>query len=385
MYSRLRIVGWNTHGNLALKIVQPLFVEMIEANDVIILLETWLRPGQDMSLPLPHGYVIIARSRPGRGMRRPFGGAAVIIKSSIPCRVLEDLSGPDLIALELDQLYILGSYLLPATSDWLSWTDVDPKIRLREAFAWCSANRSKAVAGIGDLNSRIGNDAPPSSALKRWSSDDKPTNTRGTWLLNTCEDNRLEILNGTHVEVSSPGAYTSFQPNGNAVVDYALFSRDFMSMVQSQSLQIFRAEDWSDHAILSLTVIMPTATPDPLPRPMRISVPCMPRVCMPPTGLDLLVQETVSASKTDEESTQALYGSVLHTSQKRVTVHIASMCHHAGKNHARAAFGLHWGIGNPYNVGWRIAGRQNDGRATLLGIIAEGDSQTYYGTVGYGG
>ncbi|KAJ7436786.1 hypothetical protein B0H11DRAFT_1651449, partial [Mycena galericulata] len=138
-------------------------------------------------------------------------------------------------------------------------SEVNPQIRINEALAWCSANRTKAVAGIADFNSCTKHRTPASSWLDRVSSDVEPYNTRGTWLLNTCEDNRLEILNGTHIERDHPGAYTSFQGAGKAVVDYALFSTEFLEMVPSGALQIFRVDGWSDHAVLALHVRVPAS------------------------------------------------------------------------------------------------------------------------------
>ncbi|KAJ7498121.1 hypothetical protein B0H11DRAFT_1631838, partial [Mycena galericulata] len=135
--------------------------------------------------------------------------------------------------------------------------DVDPLTRVREALAWCAANRAKPTAGMGDVNARSNQESPPSSQLPRVSSD-QFSNGRKTWFIDTCEDSRLEILNGTEIESNSSGSYTSFQPAGKAVVDYALFSRAFLNMVPAHSLQIIRVPpDWSDHAILALRVILP--------------------------------------------------------------------------------------------------------------------------------
>ncbi|KAJ7207232.1 hypothetical protein GGX14DRAFT_297004, partial [Mycena pura] len=132
--------------------------------------------------------------------------------------------------------------------------------RLSEALAWCTANRSKPVGTLGDLNSRTQSDCPSSSQLTRVSSDTEPTNQRGAWLLRTCEEGTLDILNGTCFERGAPGGFTSFQPNGKAVVDYALFSRGFLNMLSVDSLQVVPVpSDWSDHAILALHVVIPPA------------------------------------------------------------------------------------------------------------------------------
>ncbi|KAJ7735418.1 hypothetical protein DFH07DRAFT_693341, partial [Mycena maculata] len=177
-------------------------------------------------------------------------------------------------------------------------SEVDPLKRFCEAFAWCAANRAKPVALMGDVNARTKQESPASSKLQRVSSDDMPKDARGTWLLETCEDSLLEILNGTSIEGDAPGAFTSFQPNGRAVVDYALFSREFIDMLPPKALQIIPVPgEWSDHAIIALFI--------PLPPPSvhlpRVFIPNTPRILaslQPPTPCDLLALETVAASQT---------------------------------------------------------------------------------------
>ncbi|KAJ7837622.1 hypothetical protein B0H13DRAFT_1547651, partial [Mycena leptocephala] len=137
--------------------------------------------------------------------------------------------------------------------------EVHTENRFAEAVAWCTTNRRKPVAALANFNGRTADDTPPSGAHERSSSDTRPTNTRGKFLLNICEDSRMEILNGTLFERDSPGAFTSFQPNGEAVVDYALFSREFLSMLKPGALQVIRTDrdTWSDHAFLALHLSFP--------------------------------------------------------------------------------------------------------------------------------
>ncbi|KAJ7696727.1 hypothetical protein B0H17DRAFT_1197835 [Mycena rosella] len=228
----------------------------------------------------------MARSRSNGGrMRRPYGGVAVVMKASIRFKIIEEISGPDLIALELEKLYLIGTYLLPAGTPWGDWSEVDPQTRFSEALAWFAVNRSKPIAALADFNSQTGDESPLSSVLTRVSSDEK--------------DNRMDILNGTLIEGSSPGAYTSFQPNGDAVVDYALFSPDFLHMVPASSLQITRVDDWSDHAILTLCVVMPTHQPEatfPSAPSLPLQSPARP---ISPTECDILALETIAAGQTD--------------------------------------------------------------------------------------
>ncbi|KAJ7851613.1 hypothetical protein B0H14DRAFT_2311673, partial [Mycena olivaceomarginata] len=106
-------------------------------------------------------------------------------------------------------------------------SDIHPTVRFNEALAWCAMQRSKCLAALGDLNGRTRSETAVSARLPRYSADEV-LNARGRWILDTCEDNRLEILNGTTYEATSPGQFTSHQPGGEGMIDYALLSQDFL-------------------------------------------------------------------------------------------------------------------------------------------------------------
>ncbi|KAJ6531025.1 hypothetical protein B0H19DRAFT_872446, partial [Mycena capillaripes] len=88
-----------------------------------------------------------------------------------------------------------------------------------------------------------------------------------------------------------------------------------------------------------------------------------------PTPCDRLAVETIEAAQTDEEATLQLYGTVANVDPRRVCVHIASSGRNPSQIDARATFGAYWGDGSSYNIGWRIPGRQLEGRALLIGIL----------------
>ncbi|KAJ7802721.1 hypothetical protein B0H13DRAFT_1510803, partial [Mycena leptocephala] len=135
--------------------------------------------------------------------------------------------------------------------------EVHTEVQFNEAVTRCTTTRTKPVAALADFNGRTADDSPPSGTLECSSSDAELTNTHGKFRLNICEDSCMEILNGIHFERDSPSAFTLFQPNGEAVVDYVLFSRDFLSMLQPGALQIIRTDNWSDHAFLVLHLSFP--------------------------------------------------------------------------------------------------------------------------------
>ncbi|KAF8123372.1 hypothetical protein K438DRAFT_1651227, partial [Mycena galopus ATCC 62051] len=132
-------------------------------------------------------------------------------------------------------MFLVGAYLLPVSSCWREWTDVDPVTRFQEAITACSLCLSKPMLAAGDINARIGNRSPSSSMLGRISSDDV-VNTRGRWLLRLCRDNSLTILNGTVKELTQPGAFTSFQAIGSTVIDFVLVSPGLLPRINDHSI-----------------------------------------------------------------------------------------------------------------------------------------------------
>ncbi|KAJ7150823.1 hypothetical protein C8R43DRAFT_859536, partial [Mycena crocata] len=113
--------------------------------------------------------------------------------------------------------------------------DVNPAVRLGEAVTACSLNVDKPLLGMGDINGRIGNRVPRGSTLGRVSLDNT-VNTRGRWLIRLCADTGLTILNGTPKEVSSPGAFTSFQPLGSTVIDFVFASPGLLPRIRDKSV-----------------------------------------------------------------------------------------------------------------------------------------------------
>jgi hypothetical protein len=73
----LRIVAWNIHGRLAVRITQPQIVRLINDNDVIVFQETFLRIGEERTLELPPSFEIIemislASDAPAAGLQPSF-------------------------------------------------------------------------------------------------------------------------------------------------------------------------------------------------------------------------------------------------------------------------------------------------------------------------
>lgn len=119
---------WNINGNLALKLREPDFVRSIFECDVALLLETWLHPTQEDSLPIPRGFLLVARSRPIDDLlSHQWGGVVALFRDVIPVTVIHGVSAPDLLVLDLCSCFLVASYLPPKASNWHTWSDVDPE------------------------------------------------------------------------------------------------------------------------------------------------------------------------------------------------------------------------------------------------------------------
>ncbi len=92
------------------------------------------------------------------------------------------------------------------------------------------------------------NEFPPASV-------DPSEDTRGRWFIDECNENNLIILNGSSFDSTSiidDSGWTSFQPNGRAVVDYVAVS--VHSLLGLKRFAGVNLTSWSDHVFLSLAV-----------------------------------------------------------------------------------------------------------------------------------
>lgn len=255
---KVTLASWNMHGDLMARIRDPAFLDIITQYDIIGLQETWLLDGIETALPWPDGYKAYVSSRPRPAVEdfgRPGGGVAVLIREELEHSVCTQLQWPDLLVFDMGPFYLVVTYILPSNSNWMRWTDVAPMDRAEEVVSFCAAARGKGVVWVGDLNARTGDLSPCNEFPRR--SMDGTRSRRGSDLVDFCRDAGLVIVNGTSVEAGGPGAMTSFQPNGSAVVDYAILSSWLIGSL-SPKLSVHRFPDDSDHALLALDLCWPT-------------------------------------------------------------------------------------------------------------------------------
>lgn len=146
---------------------------------------------------------------------------------------------------------LLGAYLFPAMSNLQKWTDTSPSTCLTEDASFLrTMYPEKAFGVLLSANARTGQ---CTTAGARVSADGVDANTRGKWLIHQAERAGLDILNGTGLEATSPCALTSFQGAGPAVIDYLLWTRDYLPDLQARAFSVARhTVKRSDHAILRL-------------------------------------------------------------------------------------------------------------------------------------
>jgi hypothetical protein len=129
-----------------------------------------------------------------------------------------------------------------------------------ETVAICAPSVEKPVLLLTDVNSRTGSSQVESQqrTFARISSDpEAKTNTRGRTILDECDAYGLVILNGTLLETASPGRFTSWQPGGSSVIDYAIASKSLLPQIQKlhiESPTLDPDDDWSHYSRICITL-----------------------------------------------------------------------------------------------------------------------------------
>ncbi|KAK0432298.1 hypothetical protein EV421DRAFT_1719629, partial [Armillaria borealis] len=84
----------------------------------------------------------------------------------------------------------------------------------------------KPILLLGDENCRTASLSSCEGVARV--SMDGVVDVRGKWFRDLCEEYHLLILNGTKYDDDVPGVWSSFQHNGEAVVDYACASESLL-------------------------------------------------------------------------------------------------------------------------------------------------------------
>jgi ribonuclease HI len=204
------------------------------------------------------------------------------------------------------------------------------------------------------------------------SSPDNTTNTRGTWLLRSCSDLSLHILNSLPGVKGSHNAFTSFQPLGNSVIDYAIANALALPMVYELTVERVQAE-WSDHATLVLHITLPpTTATDITCEHVPNSHTLTPRL-PDDTVLDRLLIDTIKSIPDKSEKQMDMYGQVWFDTNP-VLVWVDDSCHENGSRNATAGYAAYWGPNTPKNMYGQVPGSQTNQRAELFGFLTAVES-----------
>lgn len=322
-------------------------------------------PSDEEILPVPAGFSMVSFSRPPRSYhQRPGGGVAVLIKDHISFEIVNHLSSPDLAVLDLGNTYLIAAYVLPPSSYWRGWTDVDPETKFSEAVTFCSSTHVKPLMVLGDFNARTGRLSARDVHPTRTSAD-AVMDARGRRLLRLCADNNLVIVNGTEQHA---GNFTSHQRMGKSVIDYIIVSSRLYTSL-SPHLEIME-NDWSDHSILRCGLVISRERLFDFAADAGSEIPRAPPAALrsPETELDRVLANILAQRRTPEELTLDLYG-IGYPSPTALAIYVASTARNAGQGNAKATGAVYWGPNNRNNCSFVPEGVQNDNRACLTGIL----------------
>ncbi|KAJ7081486.1 hypothetical protein C8R44DRAFT_905282 [Mycena epipterygia] len=180
--------GWNINGAFSLQMSCPDFRKDLERYDINLFQETHLRPQQHESIEVSQGYSLVSRTRrPKASFDKSWGGNAAVIRSYIPFKYNEHYSGPDSMAIQINNLLIYNVYLLPESSQWAGALEKDPCDALAASLA-LAYNAGFEVTLHGDLNARTASLLAYPTDPPRKSLDIVEPSTRGKWLCNMLGD-----------------------------------------------------------------------------------------------------------------------------------------------------------------------------------------------------
>lgn len=342
----------------------PEFRDTLAQWDVVLLQETFLRPGQENQLELPRGFQCQALSRVvADDFSQQGGGLLVLYRDTIPVRNVTPPSETEVMLLRIGDILLANIYIPPPQSPWLAHSSTPPIEHLLECLQPALAEDTPVIL-LGDFNARVG---CLTAGLLR-TSPDPTANTRGRQVVELCSDLSLQILNGTATQSrASLPRFTSFQPGGTSVIDLALVSE---SLLASQVLSAFEicdhAKDWSDHAALSLTVRVAADLVRDLPR--RRSTRARTRVPKPllSSKIDDALRDTLLPLRNKLSPLASHYGSPwMNGRPLQVYLSTAVSDPDSQRPTTRAGAGLYWGPNNEFNTPVATGGAQSSSRVAI--------------------
>lgn len=360
---------WNIDGRLATNLTKPEFLADLEKYDINFFQETHLYPSQEETLPLPDGYDVFAVAHePSPQFSKQQGGVAAIFRRSLPVELDQELSGPDLLVLNIGIVSLFCAYILPTRSPWTAWAAVHPWQKLQESLA-ISHERGDMILVIGDLNGRTGARRVLDSHPSRFTLD-TTVNQRGLDILSMGRDFDLRIINGDSTFSGCSWGWTYYQKRDGkickSVIEYAMCSVLASSMVKSFDVCPFGP--WSDHVPIILNLAIPIIPPVQNPRLPYIRE--RRQAAVESNGyLDCLLRDVFAAEQSPEHKRNSFYGPVYEVSSNAVKVYTDGSCLKNGNAGARAGAGTYGGPRSTLNASIRVSGEQTNNRGELLAIL----------------
>ena len=361
---QLKILCWNINGDLKAKMLCPDFINIITQYDICLLQETHLYPLEHTSLNIPNNFEVISLPRKyKRTFKKQFGGVITLFNRNLKVSLNKMASSADIMVLDLEHLTIINVYILPEYQTWDTFTDLDPFQRLQETLT-SMRERNRPIIAMGDFNARTGLNGVPGHPCK---SKDTTVSTRGRALAKFCATSNFILLNGTALFELKTLNFTSFQPRGNAVVDYVIVNDsnlDTMSNFEVLQPQL----EWSDHAPLSVALNLSSDLTQQLQPSHHKARKSKFAIYDSDNPLDDLQRLIVQDLLTPEGKVERLYGHP-HISSKTLEVHTDGSCLGNGTEDARAGAGVFWGHDSPKNLAVRVPGKQTNNHAEIFAIF----------------
>ncbi|PIL28203.1 hypothetical protein GSI_09740 [Ganoderma sinense ZZ0214-1] len=174
----IRLLSWNVHGNLALKMRTAWFQDELARWDITLFQETHLRPGQDSQLQLPPGFDCLSMARPeSTRMTHQQGGLLAVFRATLGVENITPPVETELMVLRVAGISIVNVYLPPVSSPWNPDPAHTPFQRLVELVTPLASQLGSCFLLVGDFNARLGQAA---RSLPRVSPDTGPSTERGT-------------------------------------------------------------------------------------------------------------------------------------------------------------------------------------------------------------
>ncbi|SJL02999.1 uncharacterized protein ARMOST_06344 [Armillaria ostoyae] len=356
----LSLCSWNINGHLPLKIWDPEVTSVIKRHDVTVFFETWLMPHTEASVRVPPNYTAIFRSRSYSG-GRPWGGLCAVVKDDLRYLVIDELSRPDLLVLQLPSCYLVAGYVAPATSKACTRAIIPPFQHFAEAVTFLSTNSTLPVVGLTDVNGRVGTRSPANAPMSfsRAHAVDVKRDTRGKEFIDMCYDSKMVILNGLRITTdyrtfNFDNSWTSFQTAGTSVVDYAFVSQSLLLLPDSLNFSIGKKGP-ADHAPLSVSVASTEAlytstgdVNDSAPKIKDLREELQSRHAGPLNDDMHIVLDSIVSMTPSEPDRMHLYGASCPCIKKQsnipcFSVYIVSPPENS-KSHRLLTTAIHWGL-----------------------------------------